>query len=75
MTSSNGIKVHIDTLHQGIGRLEKAIQNLRTEIIGMIDKQDIKIKENSKMRMRVKIYDVLVPILFLVIGYLVNGAV
>jgi len=41
----------------------------------MVDKQDEKIKENSKVRYRVKIYDYLVPLLFGVIGYLANALV
>jgi len=75
MTTSNGTKVHIANLHDAIVRVEKSIIDFRTEVITMVDKQDEKIKENSKVRYRVKIYDYLVPLLFGVIGYLANALV
>jgi len=74
MTNNNGTKVHISTLHESINRLEGSLKDFRQEMLTLLDKQDAKIKENTKVRYRVKIYDYLVPLLFFVIGYLLDRA-
>lgn len=72
-TSSNGTKVHIQSLHEAIERLDNSLNDFRKDVVRMLDKQDDKIRENTKVRYRVKIYDYLVPITFAIIGYLINA--